>query len=74
MIQYPVAEVLVQQLEGVEHGVEHGGGERVATQASFVVETGYGEHLKIANIREHTNKLHRTSLPVINMTVALPTV
>ena len=34
----------MQQLEGVEHG----GGERVATQASFVVETGYGEHLKIA--------------------------
>ena len=60
----------MQQLEGVEHG----GGERVATQASFVVETGYGEHLKIANIRKHTNKLHRTSLSVMKMKVALPTV
>ena len=57
----------MQQLEGVEHGVEHGGEERVATQASFVVETECGGHLKIANIRKHTNKLHRISQPVMNI-------
>ena len=64
----------MQQVEGVEHGVEHGGEEKVATQASFVVETECGEYLKIANIHKHTNKLHRTSQPVMNMKVALPSV